>query len=289
MTILDENGALRRENAELRHRLEQIEGDSRSLITRFQDLATDWGAWVWQIDTQGRYTFSSDRVEDVLGYTASELIGHPFYAFFHPEDRARLRKMAMDAIGSGHPFLNFRNRNLRKDGTTVILETTGFPLVSPDGEITGYYGGDRDVTALVHAESARQESEAMFRHMFEELGDAAYVALWNDDGGRRVVEANREARQRVGCRSEDVIGKDLLMDFPIRLIEPNPETIKNDLNRGATARYVISRTCSNGRDRWEEVVEVPMTYHGKPASLSISRDVTDQKRIEDELRLAPRP
>lgn len=285
MAIPNENTALKWENAELRRRLEEIERDSSSQITQFHDLAVDSGAWVWQIDMQGRYTFSSDLVEEILGYTPEEVIGRPFYAFFHPEDRERLQKLGMEAIGSGRPFLSFRNRNVRKDGATVILETTGFPIVSAGGEITGYYGGDRDVTALVHAESARRESETMFQHMFEELGDAAYVALWDDDGSRRIVEANREALQRVGGRSEGLVGKDLLRDFQLERIEPNLETIENVLNRGETARYVISRICSDGHERWEEVVEVPMTYRGRLASLSISRDITERKRIEDELRL----
>jgi len=285
MSIPNENTALKWENAELRRRLEEIERDSSSQITQFHDLAVDSGAWVWRIDMQGRYTFSSDLVEEILGYTASEVIGRPFYAFFHPEDRERLQKLGMEAIGSGCPFLSFRNRNVRKDGATVILETTGFPIVSAGGEITGYYGGDRDVTALVHAESARREGETMFQHMFEELGDAAYVALWDDDGSRRIVEANREALQRVGGRSEGLIGKDLLRDFQLERIEPNLDTIENVLNRGETARYVISRICSDGHERWEEVVEVPMTYRGRLASLSISRDITERKRIEDELLL----
>ncbi len=273
------------ENAELRRRLVELAGDPRSLITQFHGLATNSGAWVWQIDVQGRYTFSSDQVEEILGYTAEEIIGRPFYSFFHPEDRDSLRRLALEAIGSGCPFLSFRNRNVRKDGTIVILETTGFPLISPGGEITGYYGGDRDVTALMNAESARRESETMFQQMFEELGDAAYVALWDDDGGRRVVEANREAVHRISGRSEDLIGRDLLRDFPLTSIDSNPETIHEILNRGDTARYVISRPCSNGHERWEEVIEVPVTYRGRSASLSISRDITERKLLEDELRL----
>ncbi|MEA3239012.1 MAG: PAS domain S-box protein, partial [Candidatus Bipolaricaulota bacterium] len=285
MSIPNENTALKWENAELRRRLEEIERDSSSQITQFHDLAVDSDVWVWRIDMQGRYTFSSDRVEEVLGYTPEEVIGRPFYAFFHPEERDRLHKLGMEAIGSGRPFLSFRNRNVRKDGATVILETTGFSIVSAGGEITGYYGADRDVTALVHAESARRESETMFQHIFEELGDAAYVALWDDDGSRRIVEANREALQRVDCRSEGLIGKDLLGDFQLEHIEPNLDTIENALNCGETARYVISRICSDRHERWEEVLEVPMTYRGRLASLSISRDITERKRVEDELRL----
>ncbi len=285
MSLQDENAALKWENTELRRRLQEIEKDSNSRITQFPDLAIDSDAWVWRIDMGGRYTFSSDVVEKILGYAPDEMIGRPFYAFFHPEDRERLRVLAMDAIASGQPFLSLRNRNVRKDGTSVILETTAFPIVSEGGEIVGYYGVDRDVTALVRAETAKRESEVVFRHIFDELGDAVYLAVWEDDGSRRVVEANKEALRRVGGRSEDVIGKDLLSNFPLKGIEPDLKTIQDTLDRGDTARYVINRVASDGRDRWEEVVEVPIPHHGGSASLSVNRDITAQKRSVDELRL----
>ncbi len=282
----DENAALKRENAELRRRLQEIDKDSTSRITQSYEPAIDSDTWVWRIDMQGRYTFASELVEQILGYTRAEIIGRPFYAFFHPDDRERLRELAMDAITSGRPFLSLRNRNVRKDGSTVILETTGFPIVSETGEITGYYGGDRDVTALVRAETIKREREAVFQHIFDELGDAVYVTVWDEDGSRRVVEANREAIRRVGGKSEAVIGKDLLRDFSLAKIEPDLGTIQGMLDRGDTARYVINRVDSEGRERWEEVVEVPIRHQNKPASISVNRDITDQKRSEKELQLA---
>ena len=172
-----------------------------------------------------------------------------------------------------------------KDGTVVILETTGFPIVSTDGEITGYYGEDRDITALVQAERERQASEAIFHHIFNELGDAVYVSVWGEEGIRRIVEANREALRRVGGKSEDIIGKDLLSDSMIKRIEPDLGMVKSALDRGETIRYVIDRACADGGDRWEEVLETPIMYRGRPASLAVSRDITEQKRVEDELRI----
>ncbi|MCD6494485.1 PAS domain S-box protein [Candidatus Bipolaricaulota bacterium] len=284
MSIRDEDTALKRENEGLRRRLQEESIDSRSLITQFDDLAAESGAWVWRIDIDGRYTFASELVEEILGYKPEEILGRPFYEFFHPEDQERLKRLAMDAIASGRPFLGLRNRNVRKDGATVILETTGFPIISADGEITGYYGGDRDVTLFVQAEKAKQESEAIFHHIFDELGDAVYVTLWDEDGTRRIVEANKEALRRVRGRREDLMGKGLLRDFPIRRIEPDLGIIKNTLDCGETARYVINKTCPDGKDRWEEVVEVPITHGGRKASLAVNRDITEQKRLEDELR-----
>lgn len=281
----EECDALKRENARLRRQVQQLRMESLSSTAGFEHLLTDSDAWVWRIDTAGRYTFTSDLVEEILGYTPVEVIGRPFYSFFHPDDRDELRELAMAAITAGRPFLSFRNRNVRKDGATVILETTGFPIISPDGTVIGYYGGDRDVTALVQAEQARREGEDMFHHIFDELGDAVYVTLLDDDRSRKVVEVNKEALRRVGGRKDAVIGKDLLTDFTLQHLEPSLETILTTLERGETARYVVHRVDVDGNDRWEDVVDVPITHRGRRASLSVSRDITKQRRAQEELRL----
>ena len=265
-------------------RAERMENVINSSTERFSGDRAETDAWVWRIDLDGTYTYSSDGVERILGYTSEEIIGRKFYSFFHPDDRARLTEEAMAAIAAGRPFSGLRNRNTRKDGTTVVLETIGLPILSASGEITGYYGSDRDVTETVIAERARKESEEMFQNFFEHLGDAAYVALWNGER-REVVRANEEALRRVGGREDDLLGRELLKDFHLLSIEPSLEEIQGSLERGETARYVISRVGADGGERWEEVIEVPITYRGRRASLSINRDITEAKRVEEELLL----
>lgn len=41
---------------------------------------------------EGKFTFVDQRVGGILGYTPSELLGHPCFEFFHPEDLTHMRE-----------------------------------------------------------------------------------------------------------------------------------------------------------------------------------------------------
>ncbi len=47
----------------------------RESEARFRDVALSSADWVWEFDTQSRYSYCSDRAVDVLGYRPEEIIG----------------------------------------------------------------------------------------------------------------------------------------------------------------------------------------------------------------------
>lgn len=150
---------------------------------RFRDVAERAGEWIWEVDAQGRYTYSSPVVERILGYTSEELVGKKyFYDFFRQDEKEKLKKDALEIFASKVSFDNFENVNVRKDGREVILETSALPVVDADGNLTGYRGVDRDVT-----ERKRLAEEAKERmHELEVFNKACF--------GReaRIIELKKE-------------------------------------------------------------------------------------------------
>jgi len=113
---------------------------------RFQDVVANTGDWIWEVDADGKYTYASPIVEQVLGYKPEEVLGRYFYDFFLPEEREQLKEAAFKVFARRERFTSFINRNIHKSGRTVILETNGVPILSVDGQLLGYRGADRDVT-----------------------------------------------------------------------------------------------------------------------------------------------
>lgn len=124
----------------------KMEEQLRESEKRFHDVATNTGEWIWEVDAEGRYTYSSPVVERVLGYTTEEILGRFFYDFFHKDEREQLKSAAFKVFRRRKPFINFVNRNTHKDGHVIILETSGVPIIGPGEQLLGYRGVDRDVT-----------------------------------------------------------------------------------------------------------------------------------------------
>jgi len=125
---------------------------------RFKQVAECAGDWIWEVNVEGLYTYSSPIAEKVLGYKPEEIVGKKhFYDFFAPSVKESLKKSAMEAFSGKESFRGFVNPVVHKNGHTVILETTGTPILDDKGNLHGYRGADRDITEREMAEHRRAE------------------------------------------------------------------------------------------------------------------------------------
>jgi PAS domain S-box-containing protein len=157
----------------------QAEEALRESERRFRQIAENACEWIWEVDAHGKYTYASPVVEEILGYTAGEMLDKHFYDLFHPDDREELNKTAFEVFARKQPFHEFINRNLHKNGKEVWLSTSGVPILDREGTLLGYRGADTDITERKKAEEALHRS----------LDDAAH--------DRRLLRALSQAAQAV--------------------------------------------------------------------------------------------
>jgi PAS domain S-box-containing protein len=133
---------------------------------RFRQVAETSGEFIWEVDVNGLYTYANPVVEEILGYKPEEIVGKKyFYDFFNPDIRDTLKEAAFEVFAMKAVFRNFVNPNVHKNGNTVILETSGLPVMDKQGNLIGYRGSDRNITARKKAEETLRVSEERYKSM----------------------------------------------------------------------------------------------------------------------------
>ncbi len=248
---------------------------------RFQDIAANTGDWIWEVDAEGRYTYSSPVVEQVLGYKPEEVLGKFFYDFFHPDERERLKSAAFDVFRKKEPFTNFVNPNIHKDGHVVLLETNGVPIIGPEGELLGYRGVDRDITERRRAEEALKESEEKYRTLVQELSIGVFRRTPKLEGG--FMEANPALIQIHGYENEEEFLKTSPWDLyqnPEDRREFYEELMRNDFVKAKELRLKKK----DGTPIWASVTaRLIRDEKGEPRYyVGVVEDITERKRAERE-------
>lgn len=97
---------------------------------RFRQVAENANEWIWEVDSDGLYTYASSVVEKILGYKPEEIIKKKhFYDFFTPDIKQEFKKAAFEVFNRKEPFRGFVNPNVNKNGSIVIFETSGAPIL----------------------------------------------------------------------------------------------------------------------------------------------------------------
>ena len=188
------NARLTREVQECR----LIELALRESETRLQDLALTTADWLWEVDASGRYTACSDRVKDVLGYTADEIIGRTPFDLMVEEDIAALGPVFERMIREREGSSELRNRNRHKDGREVILLTSCVPVLNEAGELLGLRGVNKDITRRDQMERSLRRQTLELEALLE-AGRAMAASIDYDEVLRRVARAAGEALGTAEC------------------------------------------------------------------------------------------
>ena len=167
---------------------ERIQADEllRDSKLRYQNLVESTSDWVWEVDKEGRYTYVSPRIRDLLGYEPEEVIHKTPFDLMPPEEAERVGEIFATAVARQEPINSLENINLHKDGRLLILETSGLPFFDVGGEFLGYRGIDRDITDRKQSENNLLKQQ----EKLEETNIALRVILRESEITKMELEKN---------------------------------------------------------------------------------------------------
>ena len=263
----------------------QAEAALRESEDRFAQLARQSRTIVFEMDADGRCTFVSPEVADVLGYRPEDVVGKLFfYDLFSPGDRETFKAAAFDVFRKNAPLLDFENPCVTRDGRKIWVTTNALPLLDPDGTLRGYRGSVRDVTDRKRAEDALRESEARFAQTARQ--SRAFV--WEVDADGLYMFITPVVEDVLGYRPDEIAGQMHFYDLhPVEGREAfRAAAIEVVRRHGEFRDYENPMVAKDGRTRWVSTNAIPLLdadgallgYRG------IDFDVTERKRAEETLR-----
>ncbi|MBN1531311.1 MAG: PAS domain S-box protein [Spirochaetes bacterium] len=171
----------KQDEAVLHERLEAAEAlrESEEKYRMIADNADDWVYWV---DQEGRFRYSSPACERITGYSPAEFDDRPglFEEIAHPEDRALVSGHLAESSKAGD-FHELEFRIISKDGETRWISHVCSPIVTADGWYAGRRGANRDITGLKRAQEELRESDRKVRILMNNLRGVAYRCINDSD------------------------------------------------------------------------------------------------------------
>lgn len=115
---------------------------------------------IWVIDAQGRTTLANDRMAQMLGYSADEMLGRELFDFTDAEGRTRSERNLQrrrEGVREQHEF-----EFIRKDGSRLHALLAAGPLTDERGQFAGAIAGVMDITESKRTrEALRRRNEEL--------------------------------------------------------------------------------------------------------------------------------
>ena len=265
-------------NERKRNEIDRIQAERER--DRFFDLSLDLLAIA---NFDGYFLRLNPAWEQILGFTAAELMAQPYLDLVHPDDRAATLAAAQ-GLSAGQMAIRFENRFRCKDGSYRWLAWNS----RPSDEQNLVYAVAHDITDRQQTEIALQIGEELFRSTFENTSvGMAHVAIegtW--------MQVNHKLCEILGYSSAELLATTYQAitapadaDEDVAVVE---QLLNGDINECTLEKRYIHK---QGHYVWTNLTVTLIRTIATDGQLGIPQyfiaviqDITERKQLEAQLR-----
>ena len=228
--------------------------------------------------------------ERLFGYTAEQAVGRHI-SLVIPQDRIAEEDTIIASLRAGQRLEHFETERRRSDGSRILVSLTISPIKDDTGNVIGASKIVRDVTQQREAEQRERrlrDESAAERQKFVTLIESStdFIGICDLDGVPFYV--NPAGLALVGLESMDEARRTHMRDFffPEDRSRMMDEFLPSVMAAGHGEVEIRFRNFRTHEARWMSYKVLKLTGSGGEvvAIATVSQDITERKRLEDNLR-----
>lgn len=249
---------------------------------RYRDLFAHANDAIYTLDRRGHITSANGAAADVAGVPVETLLGQSVEPFLPADQAATVAAHFRRAVAG--EAVRFEATMRRTDGEARLLSVVNTPI-REDGRVLGVLGIARDITDERRREQALLRSEARYSQLVEAAGDAIFTL---DEAGA-LTSVNRVFERTLGQSRDAMIGRTFTA-----MLDPTTDRdalwqMLRETLQGAVRRAEFRYRDGRGERRTASLLTTPLEADGRMTGvLCIARDVTDERRMHEQLQLQER-
>ena len=270
LRVADQDAAAQREGAEKTRALHML-----GVLSEASPDA------IYVKDDQLRYLVFNQAAAAMVGKEPSEVLGKDDRAIFPQGEAEALMARDRQVMDAGGP-VTVEEELSTMAGTTTFLATKG-PIRDAQGRTIALFGIARDITARKRTEESLRASEQMFSNIFHMSPDS--IDLTELESGA-LLDLNQSYERMFGYAREELIGHSTLpADLGIWVnAEDRDQHVAELRDHGSVLGLEALMRRKDGSTFIALISSSVLEIKGVRYNLSLARDITEQKRIEEALR-----
>ena len=232
-------------------------------------------------DADSRFLRVSRSMAADHGLAPEQLVGKTDFDLYAVEHASKAREDEVNIMDSGFPLFDMEEMEIRLDGVVRWVRTSKMPLRDRAGAMIGTFGVSRDITE-------RKEDAERIRKQAEIIGRAP-ISIVIADLEHRVTYCNDGAVALFGVKRSELLGCKAEQFFTPESMRQLASGRDAALARGYWTGEVPIMTQAGRHVYAEFHMSLIRNSEGEPtARLSIAVDITEKKKIEEQLLRAQR-
>ncbi len=233
-------------------------------------------------NAEGRYVQTNQVYQQMLGYSAEELLSVGVKRITHADDIQEAQELFVELREGKRDHYRREKRYWAKDGRLVWAHSSASAVRDETGALRYVISMVEDITERTRAEEELARTQKFQKAILDNIPDPA----WLKDAEGRFLACNEPLARLFGHSAEGILGKtvsDFILWEADRLEHRDQAVLKSAKAVSGEERLVDAR----GKVRWFETIRSPVLdgFGGVGGIVGIARDVTDRKWVESLLQV----